>query len=391
MANEMAAERSTCPLRSHLDGTRTTRLSYREMNQVITELDTIAAEAKLASGLVYIPGLETGITRKVGAKGFLYYRPDGGRINDADEIARLNALAIPPAYTNVVISTKPLSHLQAVGTDAKGRRQYRYHPDWHEERGRAKFERLSDFARRLPGLRERVDADLRSRGLNMDKALATVVWMLDNLYIRIGNTAYAKTNKSYGLTTLRSRHVKVEGGSVKFRFNGKSGKEWNLAHTDRRIANVVRKLQELPGQHLFQYICDEGGCHPISSNDVNAYIREITGQDFSSKQFRTWGATCMAVDVLASQEAASTKSAVARQLNEAIDTVAARLVNTRSVCRSSYIHPAVFEDFQAGLLGEVLRLKTKSERLLQWMDEEEIRVVRWLERRAEREGGALAR
>jgi len=361
------------------------------MNQVITELDTIAAEAKLASGLVYIPGLETGITRKVGAKGFLYYRPDGGRINDADEIARLNALAIPPAYTNVVISTKPLSHLQAVGTDAKGRRQYRYHPDWHEERGRAKFERLSDFARRLPGLRERVDADLRSRGLNMDKALATVVWMLDNLYIRIGNTAYAKTNKSYGLTTLRSRHVKVEGGSVKFRFNGKSGKEWNLAHTDRRIANVVRKLQELPGQHLFQYICDEGGCHPISSNDVNAYIREITGQDFSSKQFRTWGATCMAVDVLASQEAASTKSAVARQLNEAIDTVAARLVNTRSVCRSSYIHPAVFEDFQAGLLGEVLRLKTKSERLLQWMDEEEIRVVRWLERRAEREGGALAR
>jgi len=366
-------------------------LSYREMNQVITELDTIAAEAKLASGLVYIPGLETGITRKLGAKGFLYYRPDGGRINDADEIARLNALAIPPAYTNVVISTNPLSHLQAVGTDAKGRRQYRYHPDWHEERGRAKFERLSDFARRLPGLRERVDADLRSRGLNMDKALATVVWMLDNLYIRIGNTAYAKTNKSYGLTTLRSRHVKVEGGSVKFRFKGKSGKEWNLAHTDRRIANVVRKLQELPGQHLFQYICDEGGCRPISSNDVNAYIREITGQDFSSKQFRTWGATCMAVDVLASQEAASTKSAVARQLNEAIDTVAARLVNTRSVCRSSYIHPAVFEDFQAGLLGEVLRLKTKSERLLQWMDEEEIRVIRWLEKRAEREAGALPR
>lgn len=351
------------------------------MNQILTELDTIAAEAKLASGLVYIPGLETGITRKEGAKGFLYYRPDGRRITEAPEIARLNALAIPPAYTNVVISTNPFSHLQAVGTDARGRRQYRYHPDWHAERGKAKFERLGEFANRLPDLRERVDADLRSRGLNMDKALATVVWMLDNLYIRIGNAAYAETNKSFGLTTLRNRHVKVEGGSLKFRFKGKSGKEWNLAHSDRRIANVVRKLQELPGQHLFQYVCDEGGCRQISSNDVNAYIREITGEDFSSRQFRTWGATCMAVEMLAAIEAADTKRALARQLNEAIDHVAAKLVNTRSVCRSSYIHPAVFEDFEAGALSGVLKLKTKSERLLQWMDDEEIRVVKWLKRR----------
>ncbi|MFK4771749.1 DNA topoisomerase IB [Rhizobium sp. ZW T2_16] len=351
------------------------------MNQVITEIDTIAAEAKLSSGLVYVPGLETGITRKLGAKGFLYYRPDGRRITEAAEISRLNALAIPPAYTDVIISTNPFSHLQAIRMDARGRRQYRYHSDWHAERGRAKFERLVDFADRLPDLRERVEIDLRSRGLTMEEVLATVVWMLDNLYIRVGNAAYAEANKSYGQTTLRSRHVKVEGGSLKFRFKGKSGKEWNLAHSNRRIANVVRKLQELPGQHLFQYICDEGGCRPITSHDVNSYIREITGEDFSSKQFRTWGATCMAVERLASLEAAATKRDLARQLNEAVGAVAAKLVNTRSVCRSSYIHPAVFEDFQAGMLHDVLKLKTKSERLQQWLDEEEIRVLQWLKKR----------
>jgi DNA topoisomerase-1 len=338
-------------------GTAARSVSYWPMNQIITKIDTIAADAKLASGLVYVPGLETGITRKVGAKGFLYYRPDGRRIKEAEEIKRLNALAIPPAYTDVVISTNPFSHLQAIGKDARGRRQYRYHADWHAERGIAKFERLVDFADCLPDLRERVEQDLRSRGLGMDKALATVVWMLDNLYIRVGNTAYAEVNKSYGLTTLRSRHVKVEGGSLKFRFKGKSGKEWNLAHSDRRIANVVRKLQELPGQHLFQYVCDEGGCRAISSHDVNDYIREVTGDSFSSKQFRTWGATCMAVEALAALEVAATKRELNRQLNEAIDAVAAKLVNTRAVCRSSYIHPAVFEDFQSGMLRDVLKLK----------------------------------
>lgn len=352
------------------------------MNQTLTEIDTIAVEAKPASGLVYVPGLETGITRKLGARGFMYYRPDGRRITDAAEISRLNALAIPPAYTDVIISTNPFSHLQAIGKDARGRRQYRYHPDWQAHRGRAKFERLTDFADRLPDLRERVEIDLRTRGLTINKALATVVWMLDNLYIRVGNAAYAEANKSYGLTTLRNRHVKVEGGSLKFRFKGKSGKEWNLSHSDRRIANVVRKLQELPGQHLFQYVCDEGGCRPISSQDVNSYIREITGEDFTSKQFRTWGATCMAVEALASLEVAATKRDLARQLNEAIDAVALKLVNTRSVCRSSYIHPAVFDDFQAGTLRDVLKLKTRSERLQQWLDEEEIRVLRWLKKRS---------
>ena len=353
------------------------------MNQMISNADvaTTAAEAALSSGLIYVSSLESGISRKQGTNGFRYYMADGSRITNITEIARLNALAIPPAYVDVVISTNPLSHLQAIGKDARGRKQYRYHPDWHSERGRSKFDRLVDFADRLPDIRQRVDADLRSRGLNMDKALATLVWMLDNLYIRIGNAAYEEANRSYGLTTLKNRHVQVEGGRVKFRFKGKSGKEWNLIHSDRRIANVVRRLQELPGQQLFKYVCDEGGCRQISSQDVNAYIRETSGSDFSSRQFRTWGATCMAAAVLAPLDVETSERAIARQINEAIDAVASRLVNTRSVCRSSYVHPAVLEDFRRGRLRELLKIRTNSERLLEWMDLEEIRVQRWLKRR----------
>lgn len=245
-----------------------------------------------------------------------------------------------------------------------------------------KFDRLVDFARHLPDLRARVDHDLRLPGLNMHKALAAVVWMLDNLYIRVGNTTYAEINKSYGLTTLRRRHVTVEGGNVKFRFKGKSGKEWNLTHKDKRIAKVIRQLQELPGQNLFQYLCEGGERRTISSSDVNAYIRDVAGEDFTSRQFRTWGATCMAVEKLVSVDCAVPKAELARQINLAIDQVAKTLVNTRAVCRSSYIHPAVFEDFKAGVLHEVPRLKTKSERLLQWMDEEEICVFRWLKKPA---------
>lgn len=369
-------------------GTRAPDQSYRGMSQAISKVDVNAAvaEARLHSGLIYVSSLEKGITRKQGKNGFLYYLSDGSRIADRMEIARLNALAIPPAYMDVVISTNPLSHLQAIGTDSRGRKQYRYHPDWHSERGRAKFDHLVDFADSLPDIRQRVDTDLRSRGLTMGKALATIVWMLDNLYIRVGNTAYAEANRSYGLTTLRNRHVHVEGGRVKFRFKGKSGKEWNLIHGDRRIANVVRRLQELPGQQLFKYVCDEGGCRQISSQDVNAYIRETSGSDFSSRQFRTWGATCMAVTALAPLQVETSERAIAGQLNEAIDAVASKLVNTRSVCRSSYIHPAVFEDFRRGNLHEVLKIRTSSERLLQWMDLEEIRVQRWLKRRVQ-DGG----
>lgn len=335
------------------------------------------------SGLVYASSLEHGITRKPGKKGFLYFDATGCRIRDPRELARFSAMAIPPAYTGVVISPNPNSHLQAVGIDARGRKQYRYHPDWSAERGRAKFEKLSLFADSLPEIRERVDRDLALRKPTYEKALATVVHLMDNLYIRVGNASYAAENGSFGLTTLRNKHVKIEGSVVKFRFRGKSGKEWNVAHSDKRLAGALKRIQELPGQNLFQYLDDDGAPRQLRSQDVNDYIREAAGGDFTSRQFRTWGATCMAAFSLAALEAATSQRERARQMNAIIDAVANKLVNTRSVCRSSYIHPRVFEDFEAGTLRELVKLgKTRSLRLLDWMDEDEICVLRWLTRSA---------
>ncbi|WP_246748876.1 DNA topoisomerase IB [Rhizobium setariae] len=332
------------------------------------------------SELVYWSSLEGGVSRRLGKRGFLYYAADGRRITDPAELKRFAALAVPPAYSDVVISSNPNSHLQAVGVDARGRKQYRYHPDWSSERGRAKFEKLVQFAERLPEIRERVDNDLRSRMPTYEKAIATVVHLLDNLYIRVGNSTYAAANGSFGLTTLRNRHLKIEGSVMHFRFKGKSGKEWRVSHTDRRLAGAIKRIQELPGQNLFQYLDEDGAHHQIKSQDVNEYIRTASGRDFTSRQFRTWGATCMAAFSLAEIEAATSKRDRARQINAVVDAVAAKLVNTRSVCRSSYIHPKVFEEFEAGRLPALIRMgKTRSTRLLDWMNEDEICVLRWLE------------
>lgn len=331
--------------------------------------------------LVYRADLDGGITRKPGKRDFLYYDAAGRRITDRAELDRIAALAIPPAYSDVRISPDPNSHLQATGRDAKGRKQYRYHPEWSAERDKAKFALLPDFAATLPNIREKVDTDLRQRKPGMDKALATVVWLLDNLYIRVGNSNYAEANGSYGLTTLRNRHVKIDGSSVHFNFTGKSGKEWCLSYRDRRITKAIRTLQELPGQQLFQYL-DEDGCRrPIRSHDVNAYIRDACGADFSSRQFRTWGATRMAATALAAIEPAPSQRQRKRQVNDVVDAIAARLVNTRAVCRSSYIHPQVFEDFESGELAALRKMRpSRSETLTRWMDDDEIRVQRWLKK-----------
>jgi DNA topoisomerase I len=348
------------------------------------ELDEMATvhtspEAILSSGLVYSASLEGGITRKPGKSGFRYYDGGGNRIRDPRELARIASLAIPPAYTDVVISANPNSHLQATGVDARGRRQYRYHADWSAERGKAKFEKLPLFADSLPNVRERVDRDLGARKPSFEKALATVVHLMDNLYIRVGNQSYAAQNGSFGLTTLRNRHVKIEGSKVHFRFTGKSGKEWKVSHADRRLAGAIKRIQELPGQNLFQYLDDDHRPHQLTSQDVNDYIKDATGGDFTSRQFRTWGATRMAAFSLAALEVAPSKTERTRQLNAVIDSVAAKLVNTRSVCRASYIHPKVFEDFQAGTLCNLVKLgRTRSARLLDWMDEDEICVLKWL-------------
>lgn len=338
-----------------------------------------ASSAGGEGGLVYAPSLEGGITRREGKRGFLFYDAAGRRIRDPETLARVTALAIPPGYRDVLISPNPQAHLQATGIDARGRRQYCYHPLWSAERARAKFDRLSAFAGRLPEIRERVDRDLGARKPSYEKALATVVHLMDNLYIRVGNRNYALENGSFGLVTLRNRHARIEGSVVKFRFRGKSGKEWNVAHSDRRLAGALKRIQELPGQNLFQYLDETGVPRPLHSQDVNAYIREAAGGDFTSRQFRTWGATRMAAFSLAGLEPAASQRERARQMNAVIDSVAARLVNTRSVCRSSYIHPRVFEDFEAGNLGALTKLgKTRSRRLLDWMDEDEICVFRWL-------------
>jgi len=345
--------------------------------------DPAAAKADDDFGCVYLAALDSGITRKKGRKGFLYYDQSGNRITDDVELDRFSELAIPPAYTDVIISPDPKSHLQAVGRDAKGRKQYRYHPDWIAERDREKFAQLAEFARALPNIRKRLDVDLRRRKPGLAKALATVVWLMDRLFIRIGNEAYAMENGSYGLTTLRNRHVKVVGSRVQFRFKGKSGKEWRLSYTDRRIIRAIRMLQELPGQQLFQYVDEDGIRHPIRSQDVNAYIREAAAGDFSSRQFRIWGATRMAASALATVQPADSAKARARQVNEVVDSIAAKLVNTRSVCRGSYIHPRVFEDFEKGELGEIARMKVrKRSGILKWLDEDEVVVLRWLEEQA---------
>lgn len=336
--------------------------------------EAAAAEA----GLRYVSDARPGIQRRRQGKGWAYRSPDGTTIRDAAQLARIRGLVIPPAWTNVWICPQAAGHIQATGRDARGRKQYRYHPQWHAERGEEKFALLPAFAQSLPKIRARVDADLRRKQPDLQKALATVVWLLDNLFIRVGNEAYAQSNGSYGLTTLRNRHVKFDGTEVRFRFKGKSGKEWNLSHRDRRIARAIRRLQELPGQLLFQYVDAEGKRHPVRSQDVNAYIREAAGDTFSSRQFRTWAATHMAAIALAGLKPAASEGALKRQVNEVVDAVAARLMNTRAVCRASYIHPKVFEDFRAGSLAALSRIRLGRSKAAEWMDEEELRVMKWL-------------
>jgi DNA topoisomerase-1 len=341
-------------------------------------MSAIEEASPLVPELVYAAEIENPITRKPTGSGFSYLASTGKRIADKAEIARIASLAIPPAWTDVRIASNPAAHLQATGHDVRGRKQYRYHPQWSSERGLAKFALLPAFAKALPKIREKVDADLRRKQPDMQKALATVVWLLDNLFIRVGNEAYAQENKSYGLTTLRNRHVKFDGSAVRFRFKGKSGKEWDLSHRDKRIARAIRRLQELPGQMLFQYLDAEGRRHPVRSQDVNAYIREAAGDNFSSRQFRTWAATHMAAISLAATEPAGSESALKRQINQAIDDVAARLMNTRAVCRSSYIHPKVFDDFREGALADLRRIRIGRSKASDWMEADELRVSKWL-------------
>jgi DNA topoisomerase-1 len=307
------------------------------------------------AGLRYVSDQEGGIRRLGTGKRFRYVGPDGKPLRDEAALDRIRKLAIPPAYTEVWICADPEGHIQAVGRDARGRKQYRYHARWREIRDGNKFQHLISFARGLPKLRQRVEADIARPGLPREKVLATVVWLLEATLARVGNEEYARINKSFGITTLRNRHVDVKGAEMRFHFRGKGGKDWRLRIQDRRIARILRTCQEMPGQALFQYRDEEGVLQSIGSADVNAYLREITGEEITAKDFRTWAGTVLCALELAGMPPAAGVGMAKAQIREAILRTSARLGNTPTICRKCYVHPAVFDSHAAGSLEIRLR------------------------------------
>ena len=311
------------------------------------------AAAARAAGLRYVTDDRPGIRREKGTLGFVFRRPNGRRITASAELKRILGLAVPPAWTDVWICPDPRGHLQATGRDARGRKQHRYHPRWRAHRDDRKFRRMVEFARVLPDIRQRIARDLAQRGLPKPKVLAAVTELLCKTLIRVGNDEYARQNQSYGLTTLRNRHVRVNGGTVRFAFRGKSGVQHAIDVHDRRLASVVRRCRDLPGLELFQYVDDQGNVRDVKASDVNGYLKEITGRDFTAKDFRTWAGTVLACVALLKLEKPESQAAAKRNALVAIDAVAGVLGNTRAVCRSSYILPTVIDAYQSGSLRAI--------------------------------------
>lgn len=318
--------------------------------------ESLAATVE-AAGLVYVTDADPGIRRIRAGRGFSYRDGAGRLLRDASALARIRSLAIPPAYTDVWICPLPNGHIQATGRDAKGRKQYRYHADWHGLRDATKYERLLEFGESLPALRRRIAADMAPRGLSRGKVLATIVALLENTLIRVGNADYVRQNDSFGLTTLRDGHVTAAATELRFRFKGKSGRTWNLSVRDRRIARIVRACQDLPGQHLFQYLDDDGRQVAVTSADVNSYLREISGRDITAKDFRTWAGTVLAARAIAEALPPETAAAGKRSLRAAIETVAARLGNTPTIARKSYVHPEIVRAYLEEEVFHVLRVE----------------------------------
>jgi DNA topoisomerase-1 len=307
-------------------------------------------ESAEIAGLRHVSDERPGIGRTRSGKGFRYTDPVGQPVRDAATLRRIKSLVIPPAWTDVWICPDPRGHIQAVGRDARGRKQYRYHPRWSEVRDASKYERLIEFAKALPRIRERVQGDLALPGVPRHKVLAAVVRLLDESSLRIGNEEYARENRSFGLTTLRDRHAQVEGGKLRFEFKGKSGKLHVVELNDRRLARVVKQCQEIPGQELFQYVDEDGQRNTIESSDVNSYLREISDGDFTAKDFRTWNGTVLAMQYLGACEPAASQTAGKREVTAAIKSVASDLGNTPAVCRKAYVHPVVVNAYLEGSL-----------------------------------------
>jgi DNA topoisomerase-1 len=303
-----------------------------------------------AAGLRYVDDAAPGDTRRRRGGGFTYLDTDGVRIREPARLAWIRSLAIPPAWTHVWICPNANGHIQATGRDARGRKQYRYHPRWRSVRDETKYERLTAFGEALPRIRSRVDADLASAGLPREKVIACVIQLLELTFIRVGNEEYARLNRSFGLTTLRNRHVVVDGTSIRFAFRGKSGKHHDVGLRDRRLARLLRRCQELPGQELFQYLDAAGARQSIESADVNAYLRDAAGGDFTAKDLRTWAGTVLAFRALSAAPKAESDADAHRTVVEVIRVVAGRLGNTPAVCRASYVHPEIVAAFFEGTL-----------------------------------------
>ncbi|MBD3881482.1 DNA topoisomerase IB [Phormidium tenue FACHB-886] len=364
---------------------RTHRRSIHRQIQAVISSDPV--ESAEAAGLQYISDDRPGIQRQVRGKNkFVYIGLDGKQIQDPDEIRRINALAIPPAYRDVWISPIANGHLQATGRDAKGRKQYRYHPLWRTVRDQTKFTRMILFSQSLPAIRQRIEQDLALPGLPKEKVLAAILKLMELTRIRVGNEEYARTNQSFGLTTLQDEHVDVTGAKIKFSFRGKSGVEHEIKLNDRRLAKIVKRCQDIPGQDLFQYVNEQGDHQTISSGDVNDYLREISSQDFTAKDFRTWAGTVLAASHLAETEICTSETAAKKSITQVIKAVAAHLGNRPATCRKYYVHPAVLEAYLDRSLHEVMKQHVSKQAADEYaLRPEELAVVMMLEQQFLRE------
>ena len=345
-------------------------------------LDTSASvESAAAAGLRYVSDEGPGIRRKRAGSGFTYLGPDGKRITDPAVLRRVKHLAIPPAWTDVWICPNPNGHIQATGRDARGRKQYLYHARWREVRDAAKYERLVAFGEALPRIREQVENDLRRRGIPREKVLAAVVKLLEETSIRVGNEEYRRQNGSVGLTTMSDDNAHFEGNRLRFEFRGKSGKQHSVELNDKRLARIVKQCQDVPGQELFQYLDEDGQRHAIGSSDVNQYLREISGSDFTAKDFRTWNGTVLAMRYLRVCQAPASATEGKRTVSAAIKSVARELGNTPAVCRKAYVHPVVLNAYTEGFLEPEARLVHVKPAL--GLSDEEQCVLALLKRRTE--------
>ena len=346
--------------------------------------------AAKAAGLRYVNDSKPGIRREKAGDAVRYLDAKGATVEDEATLKRIKSLVIPPAWTEVWICPQANGHLQATGRDARGRKQYRYHPKWRNVRDEVKYERMINFGKSLPTIRAEVDKALKQPGLPREKMLATIVYLLEATMMRVGNEEYARTNKSFGLTTLRNRHVKVDGSDVEFKFRGKSGVYHKIHVHDRRLARIIRSTRDLPGQELFQYVDEEGETHSIDSSDVNEYLRTITGEDYTAKDFRTWSGTVLAAMALREFEQFDSEAQAKKNIVRAIESVAEKLGNTPSVCRKCYVHPAVLDSYLDGSMLEGLRARAEQSLAqdLHELQPEEAAVLGMLQHRLAQESAA---